>query len=1164
MSSKQKRTLAAILVVVALTAGAAGYVLWRQNRLPAPGSPEYEQYVDAFQIGVAALDADVPQMAEESLTEAVGTIPEEPAGWADRAIVYLRSNRLKEAAHDLNEAVRLAPDSPSVQNLIGLLEQRRGRFGEAAAWLQRAIDHEPQDVRALYLLTQVVEQEHKEGSEAQHQQLLERILELRPDNLRVLTDHLRLVVRRSDEKAVRESLARLKKLSPGWSKQAQNELRGVEQKLPTRLGPKGVSLVLGLSHLLEAEPGFIRHAREVSPGDELVGDPLQTFLRLAPVRPAPAAPDTDLKFASEPLPDAPAGAWQHAVPIWLTGKGEPETFLINDAEIRRAGSELALSTRLKAATVTPIDWNNDLRTDLAVSGEGGIRFYQQQEDGRFDDVAGQTALGDDVLQADYDGALAADVDLDGDLDLILARSNDCPLFLRNNFDGTFTPAPIFEDVNGAQRFAWGDFDHDGAPDAALLDKSGKLNVFANERSANFVPWPVAPPQSGWLAMSAADANDDGVFDIVAINREGRLSCISDVDQRRAWDERQLALWPKLEGDRQATVDRLITGDFDNNGAVDLLASGEDISGIWLKDAGGKFQELSSELPPRVQAAADLRGQGRLDLLALDSTGKPVRLSNSGKKTYHWLKVRPEATRDKADGDKRINSFGIGGEIEVRTGTQVVKQAITAPVVHFGLGERKRADVTRIVWPNGTFQAEFKTPVDQAVLAVQRLKGSCPFLFAFDGERTVFVTDFMWSTPLGMFINASDKGGFLQTTDWVKIPGRMLARRDDKYELRVNANLWETHFFDHLSLLVVDHPADTEMLVDERFFMEPTEPGFHLTEPPRTVAAARDHLGQDAWQEISAVDGVYLDRCGRGVYQGLTQDHWVEVDLGPDAPEAGPLWLVARGWVHPTDSSINYALGQGQHDAPRALALEVPDGQGGWKVARDRLGFPAGKNKTMLIRLDGLAGSTRVPRHFRLRTNMEIYWDWIAYARPRDDAPCERRQLSPATADLRFRGILAMTQANRSSPELPDYDRIVARGRHWRDLTGYHTRHGDIRELLESADDRYAIVTAGDEIVLEFTAPPDPQPGWKRDFVWVADGWVKDGDFNTRFGKTVLPLPAHDMNDYTTAPGQLEDDPVYRRHRADWETYHTRYVTPYAFERGLRGFRASDTDGLRGH
>jgi hypothetical protein len=318
-----------------------------------------------------------------------------------------------------------------------------------------------------------------------------------------------------------------------------------------------------------------------------------------------------------------------------------------------------------------------------------------------------------------------------------------------------------------------------------------------------------------------------------------------------------------------------------------------------------------------------------------------------------------------------------------------------------------------------------------------------------------------------------------------------------------------------------------------------------------VAAAWDQDGRDALSEVSVVDGVYLDRAGRGVYQGLTNDHWVEVDLGDDAPGEGPLWLVARGWVHPTDSSINYALAQGKHDSPRPLTLELPDGRGGWKTVDDRLGFPAGKNKTMLIRLDGLEGVRGVARRFRLRTNMEIYWDWLAWARGRDGAEIGQERLLPETADLRFRGIVAMTQANRSSPELPDYDRLVALGQHWRDLIGYHTRHGDIRELLETVDDRYAIVTAGDEIVLKFAAPPDPLPGRKRDFVWISDGWVKDGDYNTRFGKTVLPLPSHDMNNYSTPPGRLADDPVYRRHPHDWEIYHTRYITPHTFERGLR-------------
>jgi hypothetical protein len=47
-------------------------------------------------------------------------------------------------------------------------------------------------------------------------------------------------------------------------------------------------------------------------------------------------------------------------------------------------------------------------------------------------------------------------------------------------------------------------------------------------------------------------------------------------------------------------------------------------------------------------------------------------------------------------------------------------------------------------------------------------------------------------------------------------------------------------------------------------------------------------------------------------------------------------------------------------------------------------------------------------------------------------------------------------------------------------------------------------------------------------VLVGDGWVKDGDLNTTFGKTVLPLPYHGRQDYTIPPRGLENDPVYRR------------------------------------
>ena len=145
----------------------------------------------------------------------------------------------------------------------------------------------------------------------------------------------------------------------------------------------------------------------------------------------------------------------------------------------------------------------------------------------------------------------------------------------------------------------------------------------------------------------------------------------------------------------------------------------------------------------------------------------------------------------------------------------------------------------------------------------------------------------------------------------------------------------------------------------------------------------------------------------------------------------------------------------------------------------------------------------------------------------------------------------MKAADASSPELPDYNRIASTGQIWRDLEGYATRYGDITELLMKIDDRMVIVNAGDEVRLRFAAPDPPPAGWKRDYVMIGDGWIKDGDFNSVYSKTVLPLPYHGMKNYDRPPGTLEDDPAYRRHPEDWQKFHTRYVTPEIFQNGLR-------------
>jgi hypothetical protein len=769
---------------------------------------------------------------------------------------------------------------------------------------------------------------------------------------------------------------------------------------------------------------------------------------------------------------------------------------------------------------------------------GAVRLWLQNENGSFEDVTSKASAGSPAACTCV-GIWPADIEMDGDLDLVLGIAEGPPVVLRNNGDGTWRSQQPFAGVTRVRAFAWADLDRDADPDAVFLDEAGTVHVFTNRQAGAFAERD-SIKTSGIVALAAADIDADGVIDVVTLDNAGVVRSHA-VDSGTA---REIARWQGLSG-ASAGSHRLLTADLDNNGALDLVAAGDGQTRIWLAGVDHALQSLSS--PPAGEAFSvfDLNNDGFLDLVSVVD-GEAVRLLGRGKAGYHWKVVRPRAQQNA--GDQRINSFGVGGDLEVRSGLLVQKQVLTGAPVHFGLGMHTGVDVVRIVWPNGVPQAEFRTGVDDAIVAEQRLKGSCPWVFAWDGIRMSFVTDFLWRSPLGLRINAQDTAGVTQTEDWVRIGGRQLAAKNGIYDIRITAELWETHFFDHLSLMVVDHPSNTDVFVDERFSAaHPPSLGVHTVTKPSPIARAWDEHGRDVTELVTRQDGRYLTSFERGAYQGIAREHFVEFEPGREITRASRLTLLANGWIYPTDSSINVAIGQGNRVRPSGVVLEgLRDGQ--WSVVVPDLGFPAGKNKTMVVDLSGAAGATRL----RLRTNLEIYWDWLAVAEP-SQAEAQTTRLPLSRAELRFRGYSTTASPRGEAPETPNYDRLENTTQRWRDLVGYYTRFGNVNALLESVDDRYVIMNAGDELRLEFVEQAPPPAGWTRDFVLIGDGWEKDGDYNTGFSQTVLPLPSHGKPDYGSGSPSLvlEDDPVYLRHRDDWEQYHTRYVTPSAFIKGLR-------------
>jgi len=1132
------------------------------DKLPQKSSKEYARAVSAFYIGLAALQVGDDIHAEDKLSELTKLVPGEPAGWANWGVLALRQRKLDIATQRMERARSLAPNHDHIYQLLGFLESSKGNSANAIADWRKAIELNPRNYRAAYQLAEEVERQGDANSDAEYQRLIQKILAAQPDNLAAQLELARIAAKSGDTTTLKTVLAEVSARSSNWPPEVKEQLAALQAAADGPNPRTAATRTTFLRNTLMRVPEFRESlaALKAPPGEE--AEPFTHFLRLQPPDFAPAPADTALAFTVRPVsnPDSSTENWVGA--IALGSAGAPVMAQANGKEVRLAtGAKFPFPGGAAGIGPLPegilqIDFNYDFKTDLVLAGAGGVRLMRQDSPEKFTDVTASTRLPKSVISAPYTGAWAVDIEADGDLDIVLGKKDGVPQVLRNNGDGTFTVIQPFSGISGVQAFAWADFDCDGNADAAIVDGAGRLHIFHNERQGQFREVALPADLPTVKAVGVADTDNHGVLDLVAVETSGTIAGVS-FNEKSGWTVAPLVQIPNPTAILAGEV-RLQIADLDNNGALDLVLSPVASSAgnsaaaplIWLGDASSKFTLLDHATgPSTIFDVADLSANGRLDLLGFDSDGKPVQAVSRGSKNYHWQVVRPHAKQ--AVGDQRINPFGVGGEIEIRSGLLVQKQPITGPQLHFGLGNQTSAEVVRVVWPNGTVRAEFGVQADQEVVTEQRLKASCPFLFAWNGKQMEFVKDAVpWGSAIGLRINTLGSAKIATTGEWYKVRRDQLVPRDGYYDLRITAELWEVYYYDRIALMTVDHPPGTEIYVDERFVIPPSKLGFTTVATPQSIARAIDDNGKDVTDLVNKLDGKALDSFGRGQYQGITRDHYLEVDLGDDAPKSGPLYLIAQGSIHDTESSINVAVTQGHRWHAQGMSVEVPDGRGGWITAQSNLGFPAGRKKTVLFNLTNIF-RPGTPRRVRIRTNLEIYWDCIEWAQGLPGTDVKTQTLDAQVADLHYRGYSVIDRPDAGAPEVPNYYQILGSKQRWRDLIGYYTRYGDVRELLKQVDDRYVIVNSGDEMSLRFADQPAPPAGWLRDFIVVGDGWIKDGDFNSTFSKTVLPLPYHAKDEYVDRPGRLEDEYVYRHHPEDWQNFHTRYITPYVFQNSLR-------------
>jgi hypothetical protein len=474
---------------------------------------------------------------------------------------------------------------------------------------------------------------------------------------------------------------------------------------------------------------------------------------------------------------------------------------------------------------------------------------------------------------------------------------------------------------------------------------------------------------------------------------------------------------------------------------------------------------------------------------------------------------------------------------VRSGAAYQLREADGPAIHLGLGRRAQADLVRVTWTNGVPQDRIQPRGDERIVEEQVLKGSCPFLYAWDGRRFGFVTDLLWGAPAGLPVAPGVFAGS-DPDELVRVDGAQA--RDGRYDLRITEELWEAAFFDGVKLWVVDHPAGVEVASSLRIVPGETIPEKVLaSRAVRPVAAAWDGEGQDVTARVRARDDVYASGFAPSPYQGVAARPWTfTFDLG-DTP-AAPVRLLLDAWIFPADASLNLAVAQRPDLPPVFPRLEV-ETAAGWRVLMPNMGFPAGKTKTMVVDTPPLPPGTH---RLRIVTNLWLGWDRIAWsAEPADNEARLVAKLDPLLADLRYRGFSAPLRRAPNSPHGVDYGRVT-KPSPWLPFPGRYTRYGDVRELLLAPDDRSVILAPGDEIAVTFGAaglPPVPA-GWTRTVFLESHGWDKDADRNTWEAQRMEPLPFREMKRYGEP---FPDTPELRRYVEEWLTREvpTPVITP---------------------
>jgi enediyne biosynthesis protein E4 len=326
-------------------------------------------------------------------------------------------------------------------------------------------------------------------------------------------------------------------------------------------------------------------------------------------------------------------------------------------------------------------------------------LFHNNGDGTFTDVSDRSGIGKHLGKAW--GAVATDINNDGRLDLFVANDTTANFLFMNRGNGRF------EEV--------------GAVAGVAYSEAGRPRSGMGVDSADF-------NQDGWMDLFVANLdhemyslyenNHDETFD----DQAGPTGIGSATRLMSGWGLKF------FDYDNDGNLDLFLS----NGNPDDLIKIyHQDVDYeeplLLFHGTGKGFENVSQKSGPvfakplsaRGLAIGDFDNDGAVDVLISVNGGAPVLLRNNSGKQNHWLGLTLVGTKSNRDavgarltyqaGDLKRSRMKIGGGSFLSSHD---------PRLVLGLGQRMKVDFVEIKWPSGAIQRLTDLPIDRYVTVVE--------------------------------------------------------------------------------------------------------------------------------------------------------------------------------------------------------------------------------------------------------------------------------------------------------------------------------------------------------------------------------------------------------------------------------------------------------------